>query len=470
MRICNDFRWLNARTIKDAHPLPHPADALAALGGNAFFSTMDLTPGYYNVEVHEDDRKYTAFTSPFVRVQSNAPGTVQQSSNFHEDDVLVFAPTEDLALERLEMVFQRLKACNLKLAPKKCHFLQRSVRFLGHVVSADGIMSDPDKVASITSLTESDLMEPGTNVPSQQKIRSFLGMVVFYQQFIESSSSIARPLFGLTTGNKGPRGKGWKGQHAQRKLSADDWTDECRQAFQQLKQALMDQVVLAHPNFSEPFLLSVDASSNGLGAVLSQVPAGGSTARPIAFASKSLSFAQSKYPAHRLEFFALKWATCDKFHHWLRGHQFTVWTDNNPLTYILSKARLDACEQRWVAKLAPFHFDIKYIPGSRNVVADTLSREPFVQPSTFHRLTRVPYEELLAEATALCAHGVQEAFRWSARSFGEAPTDSRPIISQLHWLERSHHMRWQPFSRHRTCRTPGCARMHFCYPNFLRLC
>lgn len=284
LRICTDFRWLNARTIKDAHPLPHQADALAALGGNAYFSTMDLTSGYYNVEVHEDDRKYTAFTSPFGLYEynrlpqglCNSPATFMRmmltifgDQNFisllcYLDDVLVFAPTEELALERLEMVFRRLKTHNLKLAPKKCHLLRSSVKFLGHIISADGIATDPEKIKAITSVTEDDLMVEGTNVPSQQKIRSFLGMVVFYQQFIEDCSSIAKPLFNLTTGRKTPRGK-WKRRICQRELSASDWTEECSQAFHKLKKALLDQVLLAHPNFDEPFLLSVDASSNGLG-------------------------------------------------------------------------------------------------------------------------------------------------------------------------------------------------------------
>lgn len=108
-------------------------------------------------------------------------------------------------------------------------------------------------------------------------------------------------------------------------------------AFEELKRALVDSVVLAHPDFERPFFLCTDASLDGLGAVLSQIPAGEDKARPIAFASKGLSRSQSKYPAHRLEFLALKWAVCDKFSHWLKGHEFTVWTDNNPLTYDQAK-------------------------------------------------------------------------------------------------------------------------------------
>ncbi|XP_069392240.1 retrovirus-related Pol polyprotein from transposon 297 [Paralichthys olivaceus] len=434
LRLCTDFRWLNARTFRDAHPLPHQADALAALGGNAFFSTMDLTSGYYNMEVHEEDKKFTAFTSPFGLYEynrlpqglCNSPATFMRmmmaifgDQNFlsllcYLDDILVFAPDEQLALQRLEMVFERLKVHNLKLAPKKCHFMKPSVKFLGHIVTMGGISTDPEKVRAVVALQEKDLMVEGTNIPAPTKIRSFLGMVGYYQQFFEGYSSISKPLFALTSGGKRPRRtKGKKIQPMSRDLSSIDWTPACSEAFRKLKQALLNNVTLAHPDFSRPFLLSVDASSNGLGAVLSQLADGDNVARPIAFASKSLNYAQSRYPAHRLEFLALKWAVCDKFSHWLRGQRFTVWTDNNPLTYVLSKPKLDTCEQRWVSKLAPYDFDIKYIPGPKNVVADALSREPFVRPSILHRLTTVPYGALLEEANALEPVCVQDAFRLS---------------------------------------------------------
>lgn len=218
LRLCTDFRWLNARTFRDAHPLPHQADALAAMGGNASFSTMDLTSGYYNVEVHEEDKRFTAFTSPFGLYEynrlpqglCNSPATFMRmmmaifgDQNFlsllcYLDDILVFAPTEQLALQRLEMVFQRLKAHNLKLAPRKCHFMRPSVKFLGHIVTKEGISTDPEKVRAIVALLEKDLMVEGTDIPDATKIRSFLGMVGFYQQFFSGYSGISRPLFAET--------------------------------------------------------------------------------------------------------------------------------------------------------------------------------------------------------------------------------------------------------------------------------
>lgn len=435
LRLCTDFRWLNARTVKDAHPLPHQADVLAALGGNALFSTMDLTSGYYNIPLHEEDKKFTAFSSPlglheYNRLPQglcNSPATFMRmmltifgDQNFmsllcYLDDLLVFGKTEEESLQRLEMVFQRLRDHNLKLSPSKCRFLRRSVKFLGHIISKEGVASDPMKVEAIVNVAERDLMEANGVNPSVGKIRSFLGMVIYYQHFIENCSMIAKPLFQLLTGQKKPRrGRGvGKRPGAVRKLTPDDWTDECRGAFEDLKTALINQVLLAHPDFSKPFILSVDASTSGLGAVLSQVQEGYTVARPIVFASKSLNHAQSKYPAHRLEFLAMKWAICDKFSHWLCGHRFTVWTDNNPLKYILTKPRLDACEQRWVAKLAPFEFDIQYIPGSKNVVADALSREPFATSRILHRLTRTPYDILQHEAETLGVEQVQGMFHLS---------------------------------------------------------
>ncbi|TKS64941.1 Retrovirus-related Pol polyprotein from transposon opus [Collichthys lucidus] len=356
-------------------------------------SMMDLTSGFYNMPLHEDDRKYSAFTTNMDLYEynhlpqglCNSPGSFMRmmTSIFGDqnylsllcylDDLLVFAPDEETALQWLEMVFERLRAHNLRLAPKKCFFLRRSVKFLGHIIDENGVSTDPSKVENITNMVTTDLMEPDGVTPSQKRIRSFLGIVNYYQHFVPRYSAIAKPLFDLLKGGK-RKGKHHKIKLSGRKLCASDWIAEQEQSFEHLKSSLIRSAVLAHPDFTRPFMLSTDASLDGIGAVLSQVQEGETRARPIAFASKSLSQSQKNYPAHRLEFLALKWAVCDKFSHWMKGHKFTVWTDNNPLTYILTKPKLDCCEQRWVAKLASYDFHIKYIPGQQNIVADAVCR------------------------------------------------------------------------------------------------
>ncbi|XP_041654997.1 uncharacterized protein LOC121517360 [Cheilinus undulatus] len=432
LRICTDFRWLNTRTIKEAHPLPHQSDCLAALGGNTVFSMMDLTSGFYNLPMHEEDKKYTAFTTPlglheynrmpqglcnnpasFMRMMLSIFGDLNFSSLLcYLDDLLVFAPTEQEALIRLEVVLKRLRVQNLKLSPKKCHFSRLSVKFLGHIVDGNGVAVDPEKVEVIVKMSKKDLMESDGCTPSVRRLKSFLGMVFYYQRFIPNCSSIAKPLFALTAGQK-RRGKGGKSKQNPgvfRKLKPADWTDDCELAFLSLKEKLLNCGVLTHPDFSRPFILSIDASLDGLGAVMSQIPEGETKARPIAFASKTLTGSQKRYTAHRLEFLELKWSVCEKFSHWLKGHSFTVWTDNNPLTYILTKPKLDACEQRWVARLSPYTFRIKHIPGVKNTVADALSRDPFAK-SVSQGLISEPYEDLLAEFEGTKEEGVQDIFR-----------------------------------------------------------
>ncbi|CAL9689220.1 unnamed protein product [Knipowitschia caucasica] len=222
LRICTDFRWLNKRTFKDAHPLPHQADCLAALGGNCLFSTMDLTSDFYNMPLHEEDRKYSAFTTPMGLFEynrlpqglCNSPGSFMRmmTSIFGDqnylsllcylDDLLVFAPDEETALKRLEMVFSRLRVHNLKLLPKKCFFLRRSVKFLGHIVDESGVSTDPSKVESISKMSCADLMEPDGVTPSPKRLRSFLGMVNYYQHFVPGFSAKAKPLFDLLKGEK----------------------------------------------------------------------------------------------------------------------------------------------------------------------------------------------------------------------------------------------------------------------------
>jgi hypothetical protein len=218
------------------------------------------------------------------------------------DDLLVFAPDEETALERLQMVFSRLHGHNLKLAPKKCFFLRKSVRFLGHIIDETGVSTDPSKTEAIVKMTSADLMEADGVTPSPKRFRSYLGMINYYQHFVPNFSANAKPLFSLLLGQKrtGKVKQIGKQRPQSRKLSAVDWTPEIEQAFQNLRLSLVENVVLAHPDFDRPFMLSTDASLDGIGAVLSQINEGES--RPIAFASKSLSQSQKNGPGGRTMF------------------------------------------------------------------------------------------------------------------------------------------------------------------------
>ena len=183
-------------------------------------------------------------------------------------------------------------------------------------------------------------------------------------------SKIARPLNALlgTPTKKNTRGRSKKSTVPWR------WTSECQISFDTLKLKLMEPPVLAYADFRQPFIVHTDASTSGLGAALYQVQEG--KERVIAYASRGLNPSERNYPAHKLEFLALKWAVTDKFHGYLYGRPFRVITDNNPLTYVTTSAKLDATGHRWLAALSAYDFSLSYRPGSRNGDADGLSRRP----------------------------------------------------------------------------------------------
>ena len=197
-------------------------------------------------------------------------------------------------------------------------------------------------------------------------VRSFLGFVGYYRRFIKNFSKITKPIREVITGLENQSKRAAKKTYI-------EWSDAADTAFEHLKAMCVSTPILAYPNYQLPFTLHTDSSTDGLGAVLYQKQDG--KMRVIAYASRSVSKAEANYPAHKLEFLALKWAVCEKFHEYLYGSkQFEVFTDNNPLTYVLTSAKLDACGQRWVAKLANYNFSIKYKCGVSNTEADALSR------------------------------------------------------------------------------------------------
>jgi transposase InsO family protein len=387
LRLCVDYRQLNERTIKDAYALPRIEELLDNLGGNTFYSVLDMKSGYYQVGLEEEHKAYTAFTvGPLGLFEynrlpfglSNAPATYQrlmeeclegihdgdeQFCQIYLDDVIVASTSFDQHLEHLKRVFNRFRQAQMKLSPKKCNLFQDKVCYVGHTVSAKGIEANQDKVDKIRN------WPTPLNV---NELRTYLGFTGYYRRFVKDYAKIARPLNDLLTGPNSKKKKG-------RKLKPIpwQWTDVQQLAFEKLKNCLTTPPVLGYPDFGKPFILHTDASCQGLGAVLYQENDG--KERVISYASRGLSKAERNYPAHKLEFLALKWAITTKFHDYLYGNQFTVYTDNNPMTYVLSSAKLDATGHRWIAALGNYNFKIRYRSGKQNADADGLSRIPVMK-------------------------------------------------------------------------------------------
>ena len=249
------------------------------------------------------------------------------------------------------------------MSTKKCIFLKKKVQFVGHIVSEDGIEPDPDKVEVVLNWPKPD---------NPEKVRH--GFIGYYRKFIKNFSKIARPFIDLMPVPEKKRKKRNKTTTSEFKWGAEQDT-----AFQKLKELVSSEPILGFPDYSKPFELHTDASGSGLGAILYQEQ--DRVKRVIAYASRALDKTEKNYPAHKLEFLALKWSVCDKFNEYLFGHGFTVLKDNNPLTYVLSSAKLDATGQSWVAALSAFDFDVLYRPENQNADADSLSRLPGVKES-----------------------------------------------------------------------------------------
>ena len=187
-------------------------------------------------------------------------------------------------------------------------------------------------------------------------------MCNYYRKFIKNYAQIAKPLYLLITG-----------KNAKKKTNEVEWTNKCEEAFCKLKEICNDTPILAYTDYTKIFKVHTDALEQGLGTVLFQDQDDGTT-RVIAYASRNMPKSEKRYHSSELEFLALKWSICERFHEYLYGGKFEVYMDNNPLTYVLTSAKLDATGQRWVASLANYDFSIHFQSGKQNIEADALSR------------------------------------------------------------------------------------------------
>ena len=365
IRYCIDFRKLNSVTLKDSYPLPMIDQTLEALRGSKYFSTIDLASGYWQVALHPDDAAKTAFTTPqglyefkvmpfglcnaaatFERLMEQVlRGLHWKTCLIYLDDVIIYSESFEAHIERLAEVFERMRKSGLKISPKKCSLLKEKVSFLGHVVSRDGISTDPSKVESVRDWP----------VPQNvHDVRSFLGTCSYYRRFILNFASIAKPLHKLTEKNV-----------------PFVWNDECQTAFQTLKDSLISAPILGYPDMEIPFILDTDASGFGIGSVLSQVKDG--QERVIAYFSRSLSKTERNYCVTRRELLAVV-ESVKHFHHYLYGTQFTIRTDHGALSWLMNFKNPEAQIARWLEVMSSYNFSIVHRPGRLHRNADGMSR------------------------------------------------------------------------------------------------
>lgn len=388
VRFCVDYRKLNDVTEKDAYPLPRIEDNLDSLQGASWFSTLDLASGYWQVEMSEKDKSKTAFCTKYGLYQfnvmpfglCNAPGTFErlmetvlrgmqwERAVLYLDDIIIFSKDIPQHLERIEEVLQRLKDANLTLKPSKCHFFKKQVEFLGHVVSQEGVQTDPKKIKDVKEWP----------IPRRVKdVRSFLGLTGYYRRFIKDYGSIAKPLHELTE-----------------KTTPFVWSKERQQAFHQLKSALTSAPILGYPSAEEgdEFILDTDASNCHIGAVLSQRQ--GTTERVIAYGSKVLSRQERNYCVTRRELLAVVHFVVH-FRHYLLGRRFTLRSDHGALTWLFKFKQPEGQVARWLEQLSEFNFTIIHRPGRIHSNCDGLSRRPCPDSCKTCKRGEIPEEEQL---------------------------------------------------------------------------
>jgi len=334
-----DYRRLNSVTIQDTYPLPRIDESLDALSGSKYFSTLDLLSGYWQVPLSLDAQDKAAFISRnrlwkwkvLPSKLTSAPATFQRLmeqvlSGLHWktlliylDNVTVISPDFPTHVSRLREVFDGLRAAGLKLKPSKCALLQPEVLYLGHVVGRNGVATDPEKVQTVKEwAVPRDLPE----------LHAFLGLVGYYRQYIPGFTGVAQPLNRLTA--KGVR---WQ------------WTQEVQQAFDHLKQRLMEAPILAYPDSAKEYIPDTDASDHSMGAVLSQVQSGSQVV--VAYYSKTLAAAEKNYCTTRKELLAVAKAV-KHFRPYLYGRTFRLRTDHASLIWLCKRAEPSSQVARWL--------------------------------------------------------------------------------------------------------------------------
>lgn len=364
-RLCIDSRKVNAVTKFDSYPLPHISSILDRLGEANYLTSIDLNDAFWQIPLSEDSKEKTAFAIPGKGLWQmkvvgfgfrNSPQCLQRLMDQlfgdilfpYLDDIVIASKTFEEHIQTLTLVYEKLSWANLTINFDKCQFFRSSLKYLGFIVDSNGLHTDPGKVSAIA------------NYPTPKTIkdvRRFMGLASWYRRFVQNFATIASPIFdtirGLTKGKK------------------FIWTAEATTAFNTLKEELVKRPMLTVPDFTKSFTIHVDASSVGLGAVLTQ----GSDESPIAFASRKFRGNEAKFSATERECLAALFGI-EQFRQYVEGTKFTLITDHSALTWLLKSEKLPNDRlARWVLRFAPYSFTAMHRKGAANIVPDALSRD-----------------------------------------------------------------------------------------------
>lgn len=376
-RLVIDYRKVNLNIVDDKFPLPNITDIFDSLAGAIYFSHLDLAQGYYQLELDEESRKMTAFStsegqfqmkrlpmglkispSAFSRAMSIAmSGLTFVKCFIYLDDLIVYGKNLSQHNNNLIDIMDRLRKVNLKLNGGKCQFLKKELLYLGHIIKDGGILPDPEKVQAIANCNEP------TNC---EEVKRVVALTNYYRRHLRDFAHIATPLNKLT-----------------RKNAIFEWSQECQDAFRKIKESITTAPLLEFPNFEKDnkFRVTTDASGYAIGAILSN-----SNGKPVCFASRALNKSELNYATIEKELLAVVWAV-KHFRPYLFGRKFEIFTDHKPLEGLFKMKNPSSRLTKFRLLLEEYDFEVVYVKGKNNAGADFLSRLK-VNKETVHMVTR----------------------------------------------------------------------------------
>ena len=376
LRLCMDYRDLNAKTVPDRFPMTNLMDSIYSLHGFKYFTSIDLVRGYYQMEVEENSRPYTAFSTSRGHWQykrmpfglKNAPSAFQRAmqvifKDFPRNKVIIYLD-DILIIEKdfkehallVNRVLNTLHSHGVKIKLEKCSWFKDTVKFLGHEVSMNGVRKHPSYIDKIKKFPKPETVK---------SLQEFMGLVNWQRKFVPQCAIIGKSLYAKTGGN--PKSK-------------ITWTNEMSSAYEKLKEILVQDTQLSFPDYSEeaqPLQLYVDASATGAGACLCQYQE--NELKVILYDSHSFSDTQKRYSTIERELAAIRWGV-KAFRPFLFGLHFKIYTDHQPLVYLHNMKMVDHRLARTLEDLAEYDFEILYTPGHLNQAADMLSRVRLYTP------------------------------------------------------------------------------------------